>query len=142
MTSALRAAAVPKVERSSSLRAAGVRFPGASAFRGVEEGGGIELFLPPGVRPPKPIKSALARRLLDALLDNRCEMTSRAEISRMWKGESGMGTGSSDDMTRGVASSVPQVISWFTAFGPSSAGVGEGIFGTKEKLLAVGDLGL
>ena len=49
-------------------------------------------------------------------------------------------TGSSDwDIIRGVAFNVPQVISCFTAAGPSSAAVGEGRLGTSKKL--VGDLG-
>ena len=49
-------------------------------------------------------------------------------------------TASSDwDMMRGVAFSVPQVINCFTAAGPSSAAVGEGRSGTREKF--VGDLG-
>lgn len=48
--------------------------------------------------------------------------------------------GSSDcDMIRGVALSVPHVISCLTAAGPSSAAVGEGRSGTREK--PVGDLG-
>jgi hypothetical protein len=42
---------------------------------------------------------------------------------------------------RGVAFRVPQVISCFTAAGPSSEGVGEGIVGTREKWFIVGDLG-
>lgn len=42
---------------------------------------------------------------------------------------------------RGVAFRVPHVISCFTAAGPSSDGVGDGIVGTREKLLIVGDLG-
>src|SRR5882672_4991278 len=42
---------------------------------------------------------------------------------------------------RGVAFRVPQVMSCFTAAGPSSEGVGDGIVGTREKLFIVGDLG-
>jgi len=42
---------------------------------------------------------------------------------------------------RGVAFRVPHVMSCFTAAGPNSEGVGEGIVGTKENLLIVGDLG-
>lgn len=42
---------------------------------------------------------------------------------------------------RGVALRVPHVMSCFTAAGPSSDAVGEGMFGTREKLLEVGDLG-
>jgi hypothetical protein len=42
---------------------------------------------------------------------------------------------------RGVAFRVPHVISCFMAAGPSSEGVGEGIVGTKEKSLIVGDRG-
>lgn len=50
--------------------------------------------------------------------------------------------GSSDcERIRGVALSVPHVISCLTASGPSSEGVGEGIVGTSEKLLIVGDFG-
>lgn len=42
---------------------------------------------------------------------------------------------------RGVAFRVPHVISCFTAAGPSSDGVGDGMVGTREKLLIFGDLG-
>lgn len=57
-------------------------------------------------------------------------------------GVSVVSAGSSDcDNMRGVAFSVPQVISCLTAAGPSSEGVGEGIDGTREKLSVVGDLG-
>lgn len=151
ITSARLAAAVPKAERSSSLLAAGVKFPGASAFFGVEEGGCIEPFfeleprgLVPGVRPRplSPIIPALSRRLLAALLDRRLEIRSREDMSRRWNGESDTDMWSSDcEIIRGVPERVPQVISWFTAREPSSAGVGEGTLGTSEKLLVVGDLG-
>lgn len=40
-----------------------------------------------------------------------------------------------------MALRVPQVISCFTAAGPSCDGVGEGIVGTREKLFIVGELG-
>lgn len=50
-------------------------------------------------------------------------------------------SGSSEDMIRGVAFSVPHVMSCCTAEGPSSDGVGEGTLGTKEKLLFVGERG-
>jgi hypothetical protein len=69
-------------------------------------------------------------------------MDSREETAGMWNGVLGVAnsTGSSDcDIMRGVAFSVPQVISCFTAAGPSSAAVGEGRSGTSVKL--VGDLG-
>jgi hypothetical protein len=64
----------------------------------------------------------------------------------MWNGVFGAArggsAGSSDrERMRGVAFRVPQVISCFTATGPSSDGVGEGMVGTNEKLFIVGDLG-
>lgn len=60
----------------------------------------------------------------------------------MWKGVVGGGRGASDcERMRGVALSVPHVISCLTAAGPSSDGVGEGMLGMKEKLFIVGDLG-
>jgi hypothetical protein len=43
-------------------------------------------------------------------------------------------------MIRGVALSVPQVISSLTPAGPSSEGVGEGRSAMREKLFIVGDL--
>ena len=42
---------------------------------------------------------------------------------------------------RGVAFSVPHVINSLTAAGPSSEGVGEGMFGSKENPFVEGDLG-
>ena len=42
---------------------------------------------------------------------------------------------------RGVALSVPHVISCFTAVGPSSEGEGEGIAGKSENPLFVGERG-
>ena len=50
--------------------------------------------------------------------------------------------GSSEEMIRGVASNVPQVISCLTAAGPNSSGVGEGIAGTNPNPLFLGELGL
>ena len=102
----------------------------------------------PGVLPP--CKSpAFARKLFDALADNLCEIVSRDEGPGIWNGVFGAGrmttsAGSSLDdweRMRGVALRVPHVISCFTAAGPSSEGVGEGIVGTREKLFIVGDLG-
>jgi hypothetical protein len=157
IASALFIAAVPSVLRSSNRRAAGVRLPAASERRGVHEGGGILPFplvplipppgvlaMIPGVRPscPSPSSPALARKLFEALWESLWEMDSREETAGMWNGVLGVAnsTVSSDlDMMRGVALSVPQVISCFTAAGPSSAAVGEGRSGTSEKL--VGDLG-
>lgn len=90
-----------------------------------------------------PKSPALARKLFEALLDNLCEIASRLEISCRWNGVLGGGivVSSGFDMIRGVASSVPQVINCFTAAGPSSAGVGDGTFGTSLKLPLDGDLG-
>lgn len=71
-------------------------------------------------------------------------MASREEMSGMWKGvlRGGRSASSSGcEMMRGVALRVPHVISCLTAVGPSSDAVGEGMFGTREKLLIVGDLG-
>lgn len=135
---------------SNNRRAAGVRFPAASDFRGVQEGGAISPFrdegVPiPGVRPncPRPKSPALARKLFEALFDNLCEIASRLEISCKRNGVLGGGisTSSGFDMTRGVAPNVPQVISSLTAAGPSSAGVGEGTFGTSLKPPLDGDVG-
>ena len=82
----LAPAIVPLVVRSSSLLAAGVNAPAASLFfgvippaDGVQLGGGmLDLVLLPGVLNPKPdeapppfIIAALARKLLDALLESR-----------------------------------------------------------------------
>jgi hypothetical protein len=148
MASALRAAAVPIVVLSNSLFAAGVKLPGISALRGVQDGGAIDpspfLLVPAGVLEmlfgPSPSNPAFVRRLFDALFDNLCEIISRDDGAGMWKGV--LEGGSSDcERTRGVALSVPQVMSCLTAFGPSSEGVGEGRLGTSEKLCIVGDLG-
>lgn len=133
----------------SSLCAAGVSDPGASAFRGVHDGGGIEvrLLLPAEERDSKgtpPRRLAFVRRLFAASLDNLCERRSRELGSAMRNGVAGVGmsAGSSDcDKTRGVALSVPHVMSCFTAAGPSSDGVGDGIEGTREWISLVGDLG-
>lgn len=95
----------------------------------------------PGVRPLSPNSPALTRRLLDALLDSLCEMVSRDEGAGMWNGVLGGRRSSDCEMMRGVALSVPHVISCFTAAGPSSDGVGEGRFGTSEKLFMVGERG-
>lgn len=155
IASARLEAAVPMVVRSSSLRAAGVSVP--SALRGVHEGGGMEPFLADpamllltleGVRNPgrPPSNSALARKLFDAELESLCESRSRADRGAIWKVAGGgiatSSAGSSDcDRIRGVASSVPHVISCFTAAGPSWEGVGEGSEGTNASVLVVGDLG-
>lgn len=105
---------------------------------------------PAGVReiPGMLSSPALARRLLAAFVDNLCEMRSRADGAAIRKGVLGGGmsgegsAGSSDwDRIRGVAFSVPHVMSCFIAVGPSSDGVGEGTEGTSEKLSPVGDLG-
>ena len=51
--------------------------------------------------------------------------------------------GSSEvDRIRGVAFSVPHVMSCLTAAGPSSEGVGDGIEGSSENPLSVDELGL
>lgn len=152
MASALLAAAVPMVVLSNNLFAAGVKLPGTSALREVHEGGGIgpPPILPvptcvletPGVFGPSPSNPAFPRRLFDALLDSLFEMTSRDDGAGRWKGVLGVRIGSPDcDRMRGVALSVPQVMSCLIAVGPSSEGVGEGRSGTNEKLLIVGDLG-
>ena len=67
----------------------------------------------------------------------------------MWNGvlgggmseEEDPGRSSEDERIRGVAVSVPHVMSCFIAIGPNSDGVGEGTAGTSEKLSPVGDLG-
>jgi hypothetical protein len=149
IASALRAAAVPIVVRSSSRFAAGVNDPGASARRGVQLGGAMDPFndvtlVFPNTEFP-PSSSAFAFKLLAALLESLCDSFSRAEGPEMWNGVEGGGMeGSSSpvwDRIRGVALSVPHVMSCLTAAGPSSDGVGEGIAGTREKLLMVGDFG-
>ena len=147
------AAEAPIAVRSKSRLAAGVKLPAASARRGVHEGGSISPLFPvralavldwpmPGVRPNRP---ALARRLFDALFESLWEMTSRCEIAGRWNDvfKSGPLLGSSSGVTmRGVAFRVPHVINCFTAAGPSSDAVGDGMLGTREKSrLPVGDLG-
>jgi len=151
IASALLAAAVPIAVLSSSLFPAGVSAPTASALLGVHVGGGIAPFVTllfPGVRdiPGKPRSPALARRLFEALFESLCEMRSREDGAGRWKGVVGGGSddsaGSSDwERMRGVARRVPKVISCLTAAGPSSEGVGDGIEGTSEKPLSVGDFG-
>lgn len=81
--------------------------------------------------------SAFARRLFEAELDSLCEIRSRADGPAIWKVAGGGCTtasaGSSDcDRTRGVAFSVPHVMSCLTAAGPSCEGVGEGTAGTSD----------
>ncbi len=133
----------------SSLCPAGVSEPGASAFRGVHDGGGMEvrLLLLAFVREMSgtPLSMlAFVRKLFDASLDSLCERRSLELGSAIRKGVAGVGksAGSSDcDRTRGVALSVPHVMSCFTAAGPSSEGVGDGIEGTSELTSLVGDLG-
>jgi len=97
IASALLDAAVPIVVRSSSLFAAGVSAPDASARRGVHEGGGISPFLRAW---PGPSKVAFARRLLAAEDESLCDSASRLVGADMWKGVLGIGTdasaGSSD----------------------------------------------
>ena len=102
IASALREAAVPIV-RSSSRRAAGVKFPAASERRGVQLGGAIDPFfdaLPgvrdsmPGVRPPSPKSPALTRKLFDALLDSFCATVSRDVGAGRWNGVLGGGRSS------------------------------------------------
>lgn len=143
ITSARLAAAVPSAVRSNSRLAAGVRFP--SVFLGVQLGGSI---FPPGVRETFPgargpcSKPAFARKLREAFAESRCEIASREDGAGRWNGVLGGGRGPLVcESTRGVPVSVPQVISCLTASGPNSEGVGEGMLGTREKLLIVGDLG-
>ena len=132
IASALLDAAVPIVVRSSSLFAAGVNDPDASARRGVQEGGAMSPFLRV---LPVPSMLAFARKLFEAEDESLCESISRLVGADMWKGVLGTGTDSSAgssgcDRTRGVPASVPQVISCLTAAGPSSEGVGDGREGT------------
>lgn len=154
IASALFTAAVPNVLLSRSRLAAGVRLPGAFDRRGVHEGGAMFPFLgvapgvleTPGVRPtePSPSKPALTRKLLEALFESLWDMASRDEMAGMLKGVLGVGRSAGSslcEMMRGVAFSVPHVISCLTAAGPSSDGVGEGRFGTREKFFRVGELG-
>jgi hypothetical protein len=100
MASALLAAAVPIVDRSNSLFAAGVKFP--SVRLGVHVGGPIDWFLldpvagveiPGGLPPCK--STAFARKLFDAVADNLCEIVSRDDGPGMWNGVFGAGKGGS-----------------------------------------------
>jgi len=132
MVSALLDAAVPIVVRLSSLLAAGVSAPDASARRGVHDGGGMSPFLRAW---PGPSKLAFTRRLFEAEDESLCDNTSRFVGADMWKGVLSAGAdisaGSSDcDRMRGVPARVPQVMSCLTAAGPSSDGVGDGSEGT------------
>jgi hypothetical protein len=133
----------------NNLLAAGVRFP-ASALFGVHVGGPMFPLVRsngmrdvPGVLPP-PNKIAFARRLFEAFAESLCEIRSRLDGPAIRNGVLGSGTsvGSSEEIIRGVASSVPQVMSCLTAAGPSSSGVGEGIAGTNPNPLFLGELGL
>lgn len=141
---------MPIVDLSRRRLAAGVSDPGASDLRGVKDGGGMEPLraapLPDNReelgRPPS--RPAFARKLFDASFDSLCESRSLDDGSAMRKGVAGVGmsAGSSDcDRMRGVALSVPHVMSCFTAAGPSSEGVGEGMEATSEWVSFVGDLG-
>lgn len=96
----------------------------------------------PGVLPPSRI--AFARRLFEAFAESLCEILSRLDGPAMRNGVPGSGTsaGSSEEIIRGVASRVPQVMSCLTAAGPNSSGVGEGIVGTNPNPLFLGELGL
>ena len=97
----------------------------------------------PGVLPP-PSRIAFARRLFEAFAESLCEIRSRLDGPAIRNGVLGSGTsaGSSEEIIRGVASRVPQVMSCLTATGPSSSGVGEGIVGTNPNPLFLGELGL
>jgi hypothetical protein len=89
--------------------AAGVKFPAASAFRGMHVGGCIDRLLSPwpsgvarptrGVLPSDlmPNSPALARKLFDALLDNLCDINSRGVIAGRWKGVLGCEAAGSSD---------------------------------------------
>jgi hypothetical protein len=145
MASARLLAAVPIVDLCNNRRAAGVKLPTTSARRGVMVGGAILPFLPKSgvfaVRIPGLAGlniSALVRRLLEALSESFRDIASLAEISGMRNGVAGSPVSL---MILGVELSVPQVMSCFNAVGPSSAGVGDGRFGTSEKPRSFGDLG-
>ena len=134
----------------NSTFAAGVRFPTASALFGVHVGGPIfprvrskDVRDIPGVLPP-PNRIALARRLFEAFAESLWEIRSRLDGPAMRNGVLGSGTSveSSEEIIRGVASRVPQVMSSLTAAGPSSSGVGDGIAGTSPNPLSFGELGL
>lgn len=160
IASALRALATPDIVVLSSNRfAAGVSAPAASTFRGVQLGGGIDLSSLPvlvGVRKPRLlllpplINAAFARKLFAALLESLWLMFSREVGGGKWKGvlrggrleDEAASAGSSEgEIMRGVAFNVPHVISCFTAAGPSSEGVGDGIEGRRENPLFVGERG-
>lgn len=136
----------------NNLLAAGVRFPAASALFGVHVGGPMfPLVRSDGVRdapgilppPPPPNRIAFARRLFEAFAESLCEMRSRLDGPAMRNGVFGSGTsaGSSEEIIRGVAFRVPQVMSCLTAAGPNSSGVGEGIAGTSPNPLFLGEAG-
>lgn len=135
----------------NNLFAAGVRFPATSALFGVHVGGPIfprvrsddDVRERPGVLPP-PNKIAFARRLFEAFAESLWEIRSRFDGPSMRKGVLGSGTsaGSSEEIIRGVAFNVPQVMSCWTADGPNSSGVGEGMAGTSPNPLLLGELGL
>lgn len=135
----------------SNLFAAGVRFPATSALLGVHVGGPIfprvrsdeDVREIPDVLPP-PNRIAFARRLLEAFAESLWEIRSRFDGPSIRKGVLGSGTSSglSEEMIRGVAFNVPQVMSCLTAAGPRSSGVGEGIAGTSPNPLFLGELGL
>ena len=135
----------------NNLFAAGLRFPTASTLFGVHVGGPIfprvrstDVREIPGVLPPPPNRIAFARRLFEAFAESLCEIRSRLDGPSMRNGVLGSGTsvGSSEDIIRGVASRVPQVMSCLTATGPSSSGLGEGIAGTNPSPSFLGELGL
>jgi len=138
------------IVRFNNLFAAGVRFPIASTLFGVHEGGLISprvrsddvREVPGGLLPFNRI--AFARRLFEAFAESLWEIRSRLDGPAMRNGVLGSGTsaGSSEEIIRGVASSVPQVMSCLTAAGPSSSGVGEGIAGTNPNPFSLGELGL
>jgi hypothetical protein len=103
MASALLEAIAPIVVRTSSRRAAGVKFPAASERFGVQLGGAIDPFfdalvgvreMMPGVRPPSPNSPALTRKLFDALFDSFCATVSRDVSAGMWNGVLGGGRSS------------------------------------------------
>lgn len=134
----------------NNLLAAGVRFPAASALLGVHVGGPMFPLVRsndvrvPCVLPPLPRRMAFALRLFEAFAESLWEIRSRLEGPAIRNGVLGSGTstGSSEEMIRGVASRVPQVISCLTAAGPSSSGVGEGIAGTNPNPFSLGEPGL
>ena len=135
----------------NNLFAAGVRFPRTSDLFGVHVGGPIF----PRVRSnddfreipeslPPPNRIAFDRRLFEAFAESLWDIRSRFDGPSIRNGVLGSGTsaGSSEEMIRGVAFNVPQVMSCWTAAGPSSSGVGEGIVGTSPNPLLLGELGL